>query len=124
MIERILWQEGIGRIIEFELGFEIEEWIRKLILKGFKWKIIGYEEMNVKIMMKQVEVIGIVGMSEMEVLVFEEKELIKGGNLERKGIGIEIFMEMENVGLGEWKIQREKEIVEENGKIEVRIVKK
>lgn len=70
MIARLLWSDGLGRILALAFGFALAEWLRTFIFTGFPWNLIGYAAMPVPLLMQSVAVIGLVGMSALAVFVF------------------------------------------------------
>ncbi|AAX75427.1 MULTISPECIES: apolipoprotein N-acyltransferase [Brucella] len=122
MIARLLWSDGLGRILAFAFGFALAEWLRTFIFTGFPWNLIGYAAMPVPLLMQSVAVIGLVGMSALAVFVFAAPALLTGGHFARTGIGLAIFLALAHVGFGAWTLSRAPAIVDENGPLAVRIV--
>ena len=69
-VARLLWSDGLGRIIALAFGFGLAEWLRGFVLTGFPWNSIGYAAMPTPLLMQAADLAGLTGMNALATFVF------------------------------------------------------
>ena len=97
---RILWTDGVGRIVALAFAFGVAEWLRATVLTGFPWNAIGYAAMPVPLLMQSVRMAGLFGMNVLAVFVFCAPALLGSGRHRRAGIAVAALLAALHVGYG------------------------
>lgn len=75
-LARLVWTDGLGRIVALAFGFGAAEWLRAVVFTGFPWNAIGYAAMPTPLLMQPVSVVGLNGMNTLAVFVFAMPALL------------------------------------------------
>ncbi len=105
-LARLLWSDGIGRILALAFGFGLAEWLRSFVLTGFPWNAIGYAAMPVPVLMQSVWLTGMTGMNALAVFVFAAPALLSGSRHRRLGIAIALLLCLLHAGYGMYRLSQ------------------
>jgi apolipoprotein N-acyltransferase len=104
-LARLLWSEGLGRILALAFGFGIAEWLRSFVLTGFPWNAIGYAAMPVPLLMQSSVIVGLLGMNALAVIVFAMPALLASRRDLRMGIALVLVLICGHVGFGAYRLK-------------------
>jgi apolipoprotein N-acyltransferase len=104
-LARLLWSEGLGRILALAFGFGIAEWLRSFVLTGFPWNAIGYAAMPVPLLMQSSVIVGLLGMNALAVIVFAMPALLASRRDLRTGIALVLVLICSHVGFGAYRLK-------------------
>ncbi|WP_295813252.1 apolipoprotein N-acyltransferase [uncultured Nitratireductor sp.] len=76
LLARLLWSDGIMRIVALAFAFGVIEWIRSILFTGFPWSAIGYAAMPTSLSMQSANIFGLTGMNILAVFVFSMPALL------------------------------------------------
>ncbi|MGH7002696.1 MAG: apolipoprotein N-acyltransferase [Alphaproteobacteria bacterium] len=99
-LARLLWSDGLGRIIALGFGFGVAEWLRSFVLTGFPWNAIGYAAMPVPVLMQSSVIVGQQAMNVLAVLVFAMPALVSGRRDRKTGLALALLLVIAHVGFG------------------------
>ncbi|HBF30490.1 apolipoprotein N-acyltransferase [Rhizobium sp.] len=119
---RLLWSEGLGRIMALAAAFGVVEWLRSFVATGFPWNAIGYTAMPIPLMMQSVSVLGLFGVSALAVFVFAAPALLgtrRGAVLGLSLAGVLVAM---HFGYGAYRLSLPAPTGEDAKQLTVRIV--
>ncbi|SMD04470.1 apolipoprotein N-acyltransferase [Rhizobium sp. RU36D] len=105
LLARVLWTDGLGRIVALAAGFGLAEWLRSVAATGFPWNAIGYGAMPIPVMMQSAHAIGVFGVSALAVFVFATPALIATGKGMRRGIFLAVIATAAHFGYGAYRLQ-------------------
>lgn len=103
-LARLLWSDGLGRILALACGFGIAEWLRSFILTGFPWNAIGYAAMPVPVLMQSSVIVGLLAMNVLAVIVFAMPALLGGRRDLKTGLVLAIILIGAHVGFGIFRL--------------------
>jgi len=101
---RILWSDGLGRILALAVGFGIVEWLRSFVLTGFPWNAVGYAAMPVPLLMQSSVIVGLLAMNVLAVIVFAMPALLAGRRDLKTGIVLALLLVTAHVGYGAYRL--------------------
>ncbi|PSH68297.1 apolipoprotein N-acyltransferase [Phyllobacterium brassicacearum] len=119
MLARLLWSDGLGRVLALAFGFGIAEWLRSFILTGFPWNAIGYAAMPVPVLMQSSVIAGLLAMNALAVIVFAMPALLVDRRDLKTGLILVLLLASAHVGYGVYRLNTA--VVEAKGP-QVRIV--
>jgi len=99
-IARLLWSDGIGRILALAFAFGLAEWLRSFLLTGFPWNAVGYAAMPIPLLMQSASVVGLYGMNAIAVFVFAAPALLASRRDRRFGLAAALVIIAAHVGFG------------------------
>jgi apolipoprotein N-acyltransferase len=67
---RLVWPQGIARVLVLAITLALTEWLRGHVLTGFPWNVLGYALTWPLPMMQSAALIGIYGLTLLAVVVF------------------------------------------------------
>lgn len=70
MLARLLWRDGLRRILALAAGISLAEYLRGTMLTGFPWNTIGQAAMTMPVTMQKASVLGLYGATLLAVAVF------------------------------------------------------
>jgi apolipoprotein N-acyltransferase len=120
-IARMIWTDGLTRLLALAAAFGLAEWLRATVLTGFPWNAIGYAMMPFPVMMQSVAVTGSYVMNTLAVLVFAAPALIFTGRGGRAAAGLAVILLASHVGYGAYRLREASDIPAETTR-KVRIV--
>jgi apolipoprotein N-acyltransferase len=103
---RLLWSDGLGRIVALAFGFGLTEWLRTFVLTGFPWNPVGFGAMPVPLLMQSVELVGTSGMNVLAVFVFASPALLAIGRGAVPGLAISAILVTLHAGYGAWALSQ------------------
>ncbi|WP_436115218.1 apolipoprotein N-acyltransferase [Phyllobacterium sp. LjRoot231] len=118
-LARLLWSDGLGRVLALAFGFGIAEWLRSFVLTGFPWNAIGYAAMPVPVLMQSSVIVGLLAMNVLAVIVFSMPALLAGRRGLKTGTVLALVLISAHVGFGVYRLNNAK--VEAKG-LQVRVV--
>jgi apolipoprotein N-acyltransferase len=104
VLARLVWSDGLGRILALAFGFGVAEWLRTIVLTGFPWNAIGYAAMPVPLLMQADAVVGLYAMNTLAVFVFAAPALLAGRHHRRIGLALAVALVAVDVGFGAWRL--------------------
>jgi apolipoprotein N-acyltransferase len=99
-LARLVWSDGIGRIVALAFGFGAAEWLRTVVFTGFPWNAVGYAAMPSPLLMQPVSIVGLYGMNALAVLVFAMPALLASRRHVRTGLAIVVLLVAADLGFG------------------------
>ncbi len=75
---RLVWPQGVARIIVLAIALSIAEWLRGHVLTGFPWNVLGYALTWPLPLMQSAAVLGIYGLTLLAVVVFASPLVLAG----------------------------------------------
>jgi apolipoprotein N-acyltransferase len=103
-LARLLWSDGLGRVLALAFGFGITEWLRSFVLTGFPWNAIGYAAMPVPLLMQSSVIVGLLAMNTLAVVVFAMPALLAGRRDLRSGLVLALLLVCAHVGFGAYRL--------------------
>lgn len=103
-LARLLWSDGLGRILALGFGFGIAEWLRSFVLTGFPWNAIGYAAMPVPVLMQSSVIVGLLAMNVLAVIVFALPALAAGRRDLKTGLALAVVLIAAHVGFGVFRL--------------------
>jgi apolipoprotein N-acyltransferase len=103
-LARLLWSDGLGRILALAFGLGIAEWLRSFVLTGFPWNAIGYAAMPVPVLMQSSVVVGLLAMNVLAVIVFAMPALLADRRDRKAGLILALILVCAHVGFGVYRI--------------------
>lgn len=103
-LARLLWSDGLGRILALAFGFGIAEWLRSFVLTGFPWNAIGYAAMPVPVLMQSSVIVGLLAMNVLAVVVFAMPALFAGRRDVKTGLVVALVLVCAHVGFGTYRL--------------------
>lgn len=102
-LSRLLWSDGLGRILALAAALALAEWLRTFLFTGFPWNPIGFAAMPVPVAMQSVALVGMPGMNALAVFVFAAPALLAERRHRRFGLGLAAVLVATHLG---WGFQR------------------
>ncbi len=102
-LARLLWSDGLGRILALAASLAVAEWLRTFLFTGFPWNPIGFAAMPVPVAMQSVALVGMPGMNALAVFVFAAPALLAERRHRRLGIALAVLLVAAHLG---WGFQR------------------
>ncbi len=103
-LARLLWSDGLGRVLALAFGFGMTEWLRSFILTGFPWNAIGYAAMPVPLLMQSSVIVGLLAMNALAVFVFAMPALFAGRRDLKTGLVLALVLVGVHVGFGAYRL--------------------
>lgn len=105
-LARLLWSEGIGRIVALAAAFGLAEWLRTFLFTGFPWNPVGFIAMPAPPLMQSVSLVGTFGMNALAVLVFAMPALAAARSHRIFGALLAVLLAGLHAGFGMWSLAR------------------
>lgn len=103
-VARLLWSDGLGRILALAFGFGLAEWLRSFVLTGFPWNPVGFGAMPIPLLMQSVQIVGVSGINALAVFVFATPALLALGRGAVPGLAIAALLVAAHLGYGFWSM--------------------
>ena len=103
-VARLLWSDGIGRIVALAFAFGLAEWLRTFLFTGFPWNPIGFAAMPVPLFMQSVAVVGVVGMNVLAVFVFSVPALLAERRNRKLGFSLAAILVVAHAAYGYYRL--------------------
>lgn len=103
-VARLIWNDGVGRVLALAFGFGLAEWLRSFVLTGFPWNPIGLTAMPTPLLMQSVDVAGVSGMNALAVFLFASPVLLLTGRRSISGAVLALLVVAAHVGFGFWSM--------------------
>jgi len=104
VLARLVWSDGIGRILALAAGFAVAEWLRGFVLTGFPWNAIGYAAMPVPVLMQGVSVVGMGGINALAVFVFSLPAVLAARRGAALALLLLVLLPAAHWGFGAWRL--------------------
>lgn len=121
LLARMIWTDGLTRLLAFAAAFGLAEWLRATVLTGFPWNAIGFAMMPFPTMMQSVALVGTLAMNTLAVLVFAAPALVLTGRGGRLAACLAVALLGAHVGYGAYRLGQVNEAPDEAAR-KVRIV--
>lgn len=106
VVARLLWSDGLGRVVALAFGFGLAEWLRSFVLTGFPWNPVGFGAMPIPPMMQSVQIVGTSGMNALAVFVFAAPALLVLGRGALPGMALAVLLVAAHLGYGFWSLSQ------------------
>lgn len=104
LLARMIWTDGLTRLLALAAAFGLAEWLRATVLTGFPWNAIGYSMMPFPVMMQSVAPVGSYAMNTLAVLVFAAPALFFTGRGARMAAGLSVILLAAHLGYGAYRL--------------------
>lgn len=105
-VARLIWNDGLGRVLALAFAFGLTEWLRGFVLTGFPWNPLGFAAMPMPLMMQSIDVVGVTGMNVLAVFVFASPVLLVAGRRSLVGPALALLIAALHFGFGAWSLSR------------------
>ena len=105
MLARMVWSDGVFRILALAASFGLAEYLRGVLFTGFPWNAIGQAAAPFPVLMQSVSVVGSLSLNVLAVFVFASPALLAGGRLARSGLALSVLLVVAHTGFGLFEIR-------------------
>jgi apolipoprotein N-acyltransferase len=105
MLARLVWSQGIGRILALTWGLGLSEWLRGHVLTGFPWNSYGMAFAEHLWLAQIASIIGLYGLTALSIFLCAlPATLTTGRHVQWRGTCVAMILLVGLAGYGAWRI--------------------